>query len=369
MRYDHFSMLPENAFQKRYGPGSSPATLEGGKGGSPPPPDYTPLAQASKESAEIMAGLGRDQLAFAKQQYRDLSPIIRDIADQQAQAQAQQMQQAQDYYAYQTGTFRPLEQGLVRQAQQFNTEAYREQLARQAAADAARAFGTTQAASERAMASMGVNPASGRFRGIQAQSDLGLAAQRANAMTGARDRAEQLGYARQLDVAGLGRNLAGASTAAYQGAVGAGSAATGSYMAPGNQYMAGMAQGASTIGSGLNMQNQGLSNILSSQTSSYNQGLASQGEIFGALVGAGAAGITRYSDSRLKTDIKPVGMDLRTKLPIYEFAYKAAPTLRYRGVMAQDVEKLYPQAVVESSSGYKQVRYDMLGMSMERARS
>jgi hypothetical protein len=34
--------------------------------------------------------------------------------------------------------------------------------------------------------------------------------------------------------------------------------------------------------------------------------------------------------------------------------------------MAQDVEKVYPEAVVEDVSGYKRVRYDMLGMSMER---
>jgi hypothetical protein len=72
---------------------------------------------------------------------------------------------------------------------------------------------------------------------------------------------------------------------------------------------------------------------------------------------------------RLKTNIELIGIDSHTKLPTYEFAYKAAPTIRYRGVMAQDVEKVYPQAVVEGTDGYKRVRYDMLGMSMERVRS
>lgn len=365
MRYDHFTMLPENAFQKRFGPGSAPATLEGGGKGGAAPPDYGPLAMASKESAQIMAGLGREQLGFARQQYADLSPVIRSIAQQQQAAQNQQMRQAQDYYNYQMGTFRPLEQGLVAQAQQFNTEAYREQLARQAAADAGRAFGVTQGANERAMASMGVNPNSGRFQGMQAQSNLGLAAQRAGAMTGARERAEQLGYARQLDVAGLGRGLPGASAAAYQGATGAGSAAAGSYMAPGNQFMAGMGQGAGTIGSGLNMQNQGLSNILSSQTNVYGQQLNMQGEILGSAIGAG---VGLMSDIRLKTDIVYVGVNRKNNLPMYEFAYKAAPTIRYRGVMAQDVEKVYPQAVTEGTDGYKRVQYDMLGMSMEQVR-
>ena len=335
-------------------------------------PDYEPLAAASKESAEIMAGLGREQLDFSKQQYQDFLPFAQEIANQQAAAQAEQLRQGREYYDYQTRTFRPLERGLVQQAQQFNTEAYREQLAGQAAADAARAFGVTQAAGERSMASMGVNPASGRFAGLQNQNQLGLAAQRAAAMTGGRQSAEQFGYARMLDAAGLGRNLPGASTAAYGAATGAGTAATGTAMAPGNQYMAGQQQGISTIGAGRSMLQSGLSNILSTQGQVYGDQLAMTGEIVGSVVGAGGryatAGATA-SDIRLKTNIDQVGFDAQTKLPIYEFAYKAAPTLRYRGVMAQDVEKVYPQAVVAGADGYKRVRYDVLGMSMERVRS
>lgn len=331
-------------------------------------PDYAPLAASSREAAQIMGQLGREQLGFARAQYADLAPIVRGLADQQSQAQAEQMRQARDYYGEIEQVYRPLERGLVREAQEFDTEAAREQLARQAAADASRAFGVTQDASRRAAASMGVNPASGRFAGMGIQTDLGLAANRAASMTGARERAENLGYARRLDVAGLGRNLPGVSTAAYGGATGAGSAAAGTYMAPGNQFMAGMGQGASTIGSGLNMRQQGLSNILSAQTDVYGQQLGMQGEIIGSIVGAGG----RYaasSDVRLKTNIELIGIDSHTKLPTYEFAYKAAPTIRYRGVMAQDVEKVYPQAVVEGTDGYKRVRYDMLGMSMERVRS
>ncbi len=42
----------------------------GGKSSPPPPPDYTPIANASKEAAEISAGVARDQLAWAKDQYK-----------------------------------------------------------------------------------------------------------------------------------------------------------------------------------------------------------------------------------------------------------------------------------------------------------
>jgi len=338
------------------------AELEGSlwKKDSPPPPDYGPLAQASKEAAQIMAGLGREQLDFAKQQYGELSPLLRDIAERQMSAQEEQMAQARDYYDYQRQTFRPLERGLVAQAERFDTEGYREQLARDAAAAAGRAFGTTQEATARTMASMGVSPASGRYASAQRQNALGLAAQRAGAMTGTRERAEQMGYARKLDVAGLGRGLPGASTAAYGGATAAGTSAGNMYMAPGNQYMAGLTSGANTIGSGQQMQLGGLGNILQSQTSVYNTA-QSQADPFVTL---GAAALGAWSDRRLKENVEWVGRDDLTGIALYEFNYLGDPDHRYRGVMADEVEQTVPEAVYTMDDGYKVVRYDMIGIEM-----
>lgn len=312
----------------------------GGK--SQPAPDYTPMQQ-----------IGREQLDFAKQQYAEMAPLARQVAAQQMAAQQQQMQQGQDYYDYQRQTFRPLEQGLVRDAERFNTEDYREGLARDASAAAGRAFGVTQQASQRAQASMGVNPASGRAMSMANQSNLGLAAQRANAMTGARTQAEQLGFARRLDVTGLGRNLAGASTAAYQGATGAGSAGINTSMAPGSQFQQGMQQSGQTYG-----------NILTNQTSQFNTGLNAQGEVTGALVGAAVTGGLKYSDRRLKENIELVGRDERTMLPLYEFEYIGGSGKRFLGVMADDVEKKFPDMVFTLPDGYKAVNYAGLGIEM-----
>jgi hypothetical protein len=222
-----------------------------------------------------MEALGREQLAFSKQQYAEMMPLARQVYGQQMDAQRQQMQQAQDYYDYQQKTFRPVEQGLVRDAERFSTEGYREQLAGQAAAAAGRAFGVQQEMGQRAMAARGVNPNSGAAMALQAQGNLGLAAQRANAMTGARTQAEQLGFARRMDVTGLGRGLAGASTAAYQGANTAGSSSMNTAMAPGGQYMQGLQQAGGTMGS-----------VLNSQTSAYNAGMA-QADPFATIVGTG----------------------------------------------------------------------------------
>lgn len=254
---------------------------------STPAPDYTPMANASKEAAQIMAGLGREQLSFARDQYNQNAPLLRDIAQQQMAAQNQQMAQAQDYYNYMQDTYRPLERSLVRDAANFNTEAYRQEQASKAAADVGRAYTNANQVNTRNMASMGVNPNSGRFAGQQRASNLGLAAQRAAAMTGARQQADQMGYARKLDATGLGRGLSGASTAAYGGAVGAGNAAGNSFQSAGINAMNGMNMGAGTIGSGYNMQIQGLGNILNAQTQmAVNSNDSFLGDLGGLMGGA-----------------------------------------------------------------------------------
>ena len=251
-------------------------------------PDYTPLANASDKAATVMGDLGQQQIDFSKKIYDENAPLMKAIATKQGLMMDQQMAQGKDYYDYNKATFRPLEQGMVTDAQAFDTDAYRNILATKAAADAGLAFGRTRQANERAMASMGVNPNSARFQGIGSQAALGQAGMRAGAMTSARERAQQMGHARKMDAAGLGRGLAGASTAAYGSASGAGGQAAGTYGMAGQQHMAGMAQGAGTIGSGLNMQVSGLSNVLNNQTKMAisNQENSILGGV-GALAGAG----------------------------------------------------------------------------------
>jgi hypothetical protein len=331
----------------------------GGK--SQPAPDYSAMAAATQRGVDVAERLGNQQMAFAQRQYQEMKPLAERVYNQQLAAQEQQMKQAQDYFDYQQKTFRPVEQGLVADAQRFNTDAYKETLARDAAAAAGRAFGVTQQAAQRSQASMGVNPNSGRAMAMSNQSNLGLAANRASAMTGARNQAEQLGFARRMDVTGLGRGLAGASLGAYGGATGAGTAGLNSAMAPGNQYNQTFGQGAGYSMGGAQMGIQGQGQILGAQTSAYNTGVNAQGEVTGALLGAG---IAKYSDRRLKENIEVVGRDERTMLPLYEFEYIGGSGKRFLGVMADDVEKRYPEMVYTMPDGYKAVNYAGLGIEM-----
>jgi hypothetical protein len=180
----------------------------------------------------------------------------------------------------------------------------------------------------------------------------------------------------------MGRGLAGASNAAYSSAMNAGNSAAGNYGQAGNQYMAGMAQGAGTIGSGYSMQLSGLGGVLNNQTkmavnAADNSFLGNVGGIMGGVAGMGKAfpkmgagiatamkGIGFMSDIRLKENIEPAGTDKVTGLNLYDFNYKWGGK-RFRGVMAQEVMDLYPEAVYTSGAGWLGVYYEMLGIKMK----
>lgn len=81
-----------------------------------------------------------------------------------------------------------------------------------------------------------------------------------------------------------------------------------------------------------------------------------------AAAGGGAGNVGNASDARLKRDIVLVG-ELSSGLPLYSFRYLWSDDIHV-GVMAQDVLKIRPDAVITSDTGYLAVRYDMLGTRM-----
>lgn len=87
------------------------------------------------------------------------------------------------------------------------------------------------------------------------------------------------------------------------------------------------------------------------------------GRVTGALGPAGTAAAVGAvaSDSRLKENSKKVSYE--NGFDIYEFNYLEQPT-KWRGVMAQDVEKTRPDAVTRVN-GFLHVFYDMIGLKME----
>jgi len=116
----------------------------------------------------------------------------------------------------------------------------------------------------------------------------------------------------------------------------------------GQVVQGGTGQGGTTTSTG---QNQGGSNPFAGAI-----GGAAAGSSFGPW-GALAGGVLgAFSDVRLKSNIDKVG-ELPSGLGVYEYDKFGK---RERGVMAQEVEKVIPEAVSTHSSGYKMVNYGLL---------
>jgi endosialidase-like protein len=96
----------------------------------------------------------------------------------------------------------------------------------------------------------------------------------------------------------------------------------------------------------------GIGNANANATLAQNQANQNQ---WNAVMGVGTAALGMFSDVRLKEDAAKVG-ELYDGQEIYRYRYIGSPVWQI-GLMAQDVEKVEPDAVSEVG-GYKMVRYD-----------
>ena len=72
------------------------------------------------------------------------------------------------------------------------------------------------------------------------------------------------------------------------------------------------------------------------------------------------------SDRRLKTNIELIGHS-DSNIPIYLFSFKINPSVRYKGVIAQDLLEMNLDHVVETDeNGYYRVLYDLIDVDMEQ---
>jgi hypothetical protein len=77
----------------------------------------------------------------------------------------------------------------------------------------------------------------------------------------------------------------------------------------------------------------------------------------GGLFGLGSAllGGWAMSDRRLKRDVHQIGVT-EAGIPIHEYEYVFGGG-RQVGVMADEVERVFPEAVAEGPGGFKMVNY------------
>lgn len=190
-------------------------------------PDMSGVNAAAASNAD----LGKEALAWYKQAYADQAPAraaaeqrAGQVADAQVEAMNTATTQAKELDAYNKETFRPLEQKIVADAQAYDTPARRMQAAAEAAADVDQSAAATRQANDMALARSGIAPGSARALMVQEDTAGAAVKARAGAMTQAVRNVEQQGYARTMDAAGLGRNIASNQATQQQIATQAGSA-------------------------------------------------------------------------------------------------------------------------------------------------
>lgn len=337
----------------------------------PPPPDYTPVANASKEAAEIAAQLGREQLAEARRQYDQNMAVARPIVDAQAQLMGQAYEQGnysfqrfRDGGAQAQDALRDMAMGRMPSFVQKQGDAE----ARRALADVGANLDAQRASTTRSMQRMGINPNSGRMAAMQGQMDVTAAAAKAGAANNARRSAEDRAYARLGDVYNTYVGMASSAPTFYQTGTQAGNSAVNNQMAPGAGLMGGMSGAANTTLQGRDMALRGQMGILNAQTN-YANTVANSGSSLGdlgSLIGAGVSAYKAFSDRRLKENIEVIGRDERTGLTLYEFSYIDDPDMRrYQGVMADEVIAVDPYAVEFDEQGFARVNYARLGIEFK----
>lgn len=89
---------------------------------------------------------------------------------------------------------------------------------------------------------------------------------------------------------------------------------------------------------------------------------ATLGSIFGlgsAALGGWAQGGFKTSDRRLKRDVRPLGVKLRTGIPLYRYRLAGSDHIHV-GVMADEVIRMVPEAVLTRPNGFAAVDYGMI---------
>lgn len=198
--------------------------MGGGKGKSPPPPDYSSLAAANKEAAEISAQVAREQLAWAKEQYASDSAANKEITDsylpllkQQAEASAKDRERYENVY-------QPLEDQLVDEAKTYATPERQDQEAARAVAGVDQQYEAARQAAEANLQSYGIDPGQIRAGALDLGTRVQEAANKAAAATQARQTVENVGRALRSEAINIGKGYPGQVAQSVQSAVQTGQA-------------------------------------------------------------------------------------------------------------------------------------------------
>lgn len=278
----------------------------GGKsGGSAPSPDPNIGRAALKQAAT-----GEQFLEYMKGQ----SAITNKWAEE-------------DRGRYQS-VFQPIEDTFVDKATNWDSPERQAQMAAEASADVRTNAALQRGISDRAMASLGVSPTSGRYAGVERGQNLGETLAAAGAQNNARNSVRTQGMGLLGDAVNMGKGLPSQALGAMQTSNSAASAGFGGAM-----------QGYAGMGNTLNTQYGNQLNAWSAEQKARASGISGLTSALGTI---GSVAMMA-SDENVKTDKRPVKGALAAVrgLPIEAWRYKpgVADGGEHIGTYAQDFRR------------------------------
>lgn len=192
-----------------------------------PDPAIGEAAKANADIAKQQTALAKEQLAWEKDRATRQDPLVEKIVNQQIKSGDDNAERATEQWRIYQDLFHPVEQRMVKDANEFDSPERQERMAAEAGADVGRGYAATKDQNLRTMGAMGINPNSGRFAGLSQETNLGMAKDTAGAMNQARRATEQQGIALRTGVAQFGRNMPSTGIAADTMSLNAGNSAIG----------------------------------------------------------------------------------------------------------------------------------------------
>lgn len=313
-------------------------------GGDAPAPDPA-IGQAALKTAD----LGQQWLDFTKDAFtvsQQRQTEIDDLAKQVTQTQLANSQADRQRYEQ---VFQPLENKFVDEANNYASPERQDQAAATARANVQSAAEIERGSNARRMAAVGVNPASGRYAGIDRAVGLGTALASVGAQNQARQDVRDKATALQEDAINIGRGLPTQSSSESAMALGATDNANAQYLQSLGIMNTGYSGNINATGNSANiLQNQYNSQLQAWQT---QQDIAAKnasgiggflGTVGGALLGNPGLFLSSKKAKTAKESIaKGEALDAVNSMPVESWTYKPGlgDDRRHVGPYAEDFRK------------------------------
>lgn len=309
------------------------AMFKKGGGSSAPSPDPR-IGEAAIKNAE----LGEDWLTFARDQFatsterqKEQDKLSNEVTQNQLDASKQAQGWATADRKRYDEVFKPLQDEFIDTAKNWDSADRQSARAAEAKADVLNNASQARQASERNMASMGVDPTSGKWAGVDRSGSLATGLAAAGAENNARNTVRKEGVAMKADAVNMGNGLAVNPATSLGLSSQTGSAAFGT-TAGNNAQAAGlgniMGQGYQAAMSGYGNQASILNSQYANQLNAWqaknaSDSAASSG-MWGGIGNLAGMGMSAMSSKELKEEKEPIdgALDAIESMPVEKWKYK-----------------------------------------------